>query len=162
MPDDAALLARIGAETFYHTFRPYNTEQDMQTYLAQSYSLQQITSNLHDPEVHYFLCEKDDTCVGYIKLVEGTVIEQVGPNLIELEKIYVHHLYFGTEAAKMLMQKALDHALELGFTALYLGVWQENKRALAFYAKHGFETVATRQFRLGDTVCDDFIMMKLL
>lgn len=160
--NDAAALAAIGATTFYHTFRPYNTEDDMQGYLLKSYSLKLIEANLRDSKIHYFLCEEEDLCVGYIKLLEGTTYEGIDEHAIELEKIYVMHSHFGTNAGKMLMQKAIDFALERGFTALFLGVWQENKRAVSFYLKNGFNTVTTRQFKLGEKICDDFIMMKKL
>lgn len=160
--NDAAALAEIGATTFYHTFRPYNTEEDMQKYLAKSYSLKQTETNLRDPKVHYFLCEKDDLCIGYIKMIEDTTYNGIDDNAIELEKIYIMHEYFGTAAGKLLMQKAIDFAKESDFKALFLGVWQENKRAVSFYLKNGFNTVTTRQFKLGETICDDFIMMKKL
>lgn len=160
--NDAAALAAIGASTFYHTFRPYNTEEDMQYYLEKSYSLEQIEENLNNPNVYYFLCEDNGLCIGYIKLLEGTTYEGIGINPIELEKIYVMHTYFGTNAGKLLMNKAINFALEQGFNTLFLGVWQENKRAVSFYHKNGFNTVNTRQFKLGETICDDFIMAKNL
>lgn len=159
---DAALLAKIGGDTFYHTFRPYNTEEDMQDYLAKSYSTNRIAENLANPKVHYFIAEYHHEAVGYIKLVEGTHYEGVGDHAIELEKIYVHHTFFGTPAGKLLLNQAVIHAKNLGFTHLFLGVWQENKRAIAFYEKNNFRTVTTRQFTLGETVCDDFIMVKPL
>jgi diamine N-acetyltransferase len=159
---DAAILAKIGADTFYHTFRPFNTEEDMQAYLAKSYDTALIINNLNNPAIHYFLCEHNGNCVGYIKLIEGTQYEGVGDRAIELEKIYVLHTYFGTAAGKLLMEKAVSYARELGFKKLFLGVWQENKRAVSFYTKTGFNTVTTRQFKLGETICDDFIMVKEL
>lgn len=160
--NDAPVLAKIGADTFYHTFRPYNTEEDMQAYIAKSYNTELIKTNLHNPAIHYFLCEHSGSCIGYIKLVEGTLYEGIGEHTIELEKIYVRHTYFGTAAGKLLMEKAVSYARELGFKALFLGVWQENKRAVAFYIKNGFSVVTTRQFKLGETLCDDFIMVKAL
>lgn len=160
--NDAAVLAKIGADTFYHTFRPYNTEEDMQAYLAKSYNQELITSNLANPAIHYFICEDHGACVGYIKLVEGTHYDGIGDHAIELEKIYVLHTYFGTTAGKLLMDKAISYSREQGFKNLFLGVWQENKRAVAFYNKTGFTTVTTRQFKLGETICDDFIMVKPL
>lgn len=161
-PADAEKLAKIGADTFYHTFRPHNTEEDMQAYLAKSYSVEQVSKNLTSNQVHYFLCEENDACIGYIKLVEGTAYEGIGPQAIELEKIYVLHTHFGSNAGKLLMSTAVNYAIESGFRNLFLGVWQENKRAISFYQKNGFKTVATRQFKLGETICDDFIMVKNL
>src|SRR4051812_8092743 len=160
--NDAGTLAKIGADTFYHTFRPHNTEEDMQAYLAKSYGVELMRTNLNNPEIHYFLCEDDGLCIGYIKLVEGTGGNELGEHAIELEKIYILHTYFGTLAARMLIDMAIEHCNTNNFKTLFLGVWQENKRAVSFYEKNGFKTVSTRQFKLGETICDDFIMAKQL
>ena len=77
-----------------------------------------------------------------------------------MEKIYVLGSYFGSGAGKVLMQQAIAHSQENGFDTLFLGVWQENERAVSFYKKVGFEVFETRQFQLGERLCDDY-MMKL-
>jgi ribosomal protein S18 acetylase RimI-like enzyme len=156
--NDVAVLAKVGSETFYQTFRPYNTETDMQLYIQKTYSLQQMELNLADNTIHYFLCECKQACMGYIKLVEGSSYPNMKNDPIELEKIYVYQSYFGTPASRLLMNKAIDVVKHKGYQTMFLGVWEENKRAINFYQKHGFKKVATRQFKLGDTICDDWIM----
>lgn len=157
---DADVLAKLGADTFYHTFRPHNTEEDMQAYITKAYASEVILQNLTSHDIAYYLCYDGLAPVGYIKLLHHATYGVLQQHSIELEKIYILHTYFGTPTATLLMQQAIAHAKQAGFKTLFLGVWQENERAVAFYKKMGFEVFDTRQFKLGNRLCEDF-MMKL-
>mgnify|MGYP000252237776 CR=1 FL=1 len=157
---DADVLAKLGADTFYHTFRPHNTEADMQAYITKAYASDVVLQNLIQKDIAYYLCYDGLMPVGYIKLLHNATYGKLQQQCIELEKIYILHTYFGTSTATLLMQQAIAHAKQAGFKTLFLGVWQENERAVAFYKKMGFEVFDTRQFKLGSRLCEDF-MMKL-
>ena len=43
---------------------------------------------------------------------------------------------------------------------LWLGVWQENPRAIAFYQRSGFNIVAEQTFMLGSDRQMDFVMAR--
>jgi ribosomal protein S18 acetylase RimI-like enzyme len=77
---------------------------------------------------------------------------------MELEKIYVRSSAQGPGLAKLLMEQATTLSKQLGFDYLYLGVWQENTRAIAFYKKNGFEIFDTRKFQLGSHWCEDYLL----
>lgn len=156
--NDAALLAKLGSETFYETFRPYNTEQDMQLYIKKAYTEEQIASNLMNPAVHYAILMADDVAIGYVKLLLDANNPKLEGKQIELEKIYVLKDKIGSGAGKQLMDYAINYSIEHGFNVLFLGVWEENKRAVNFYKTAGFEVFDTRTFQLGETICDDFLM----
>ncbi len=158
---DAVVLAQIGSTTFYDTFRPYNTEEDMQLYLNKTYQPSVVKENLSNPSVHYYLCLVDEKVVGYIKLIHNNTYEHLAGKTIELEKIYVLQSHFGTEAGKLLMQQAIMHSRLNQFDILFLGVWKENTRAVRFYEKTGFTIFSTRFFKLGERLCEDY-MMKLV
>lgn len=156
----AEILSKIGGDTFYETFRPYNTESDIRTYISKAYHLDAINQNLINPNIAYYLCYDGEQVIGYIKLIHDATYKGLRGKCIELEKIYVLGSYFGSGAGKVLMQQAIAHSQENGFDILFLGVWQENERAVSFYKKVGFEVFETRQFQLGERLCDDY-MMKL-
>lgn len=162
IPQDAPLLAELGAKTFYDTFRPHNTEEDMQQYIAKAYTVDGIEANLEKPAVHYYIAYVDGKPGGYIKLIHDETYEGLTGKSIELEKIYVLQEMLGAHVGKALMEQAIAHAKQNGFDTLFLGVWQENTRAIRFYEKFGFTTFNTRQFILGKEVCDDFLMKKSL
>ncbi|MBP9688136.1 MAG: GNAT family N-acetyltransferase [Bacteroidia bacterium] len=156
----ANVLAKIGGDTFYETFRPYNTEEDIIEYIKKAYTIDLIASNLINPNIVYFLCYDKDEVVGYVKLIKGVHLNGLYGGAIELEKIYVKADYFGSGAGYELMQHVIKYSKQNEFETLFLGVWQENKRAVSFYQKVGFKIFDTRQFKLGQRICEDF-MMKL-
>jgi ribosomal protein S18 acetylase RimI-like enzyme len=156
----AEILSKIGGDTFYETFRPYNTESDIRSYIIKAYHIDIITQNLIKSNIAYYLCYDDEQVIGYIKLIHDATYKGLSGKCIELEKIYILGSYFGSGAGKLLMQQAIQHSKENGFEFLFLGVWQENERAINFYKKVGFEVFETRQFQLGESLCDDY-MMKL-
>jgi ribosomal protein S18 acetylase RimI-like enzyme len=157
--NDAKLLSALGGKTFYDTFRQYHSEEDMQLYLKKAYNEEQIAANLQNPQIHYALLEDENgEAIGYIKLLlDGTHAKLTGTQ-IELEKIYVLKDKIGGGAGLKLMQYAIEYSKEHGYEILFLGVWEENKRAVDFYKTAGFEVFDTRTFQLGETLCDDFLM----
>lgn len=152
------VLAKIGADTFYETFRPHNTDEDIQAYIAKTYNTKTVAQNLQDPSIHYYVCYLNHVCVGYIKLLHDVTYSGLTAPAIELEKIYVAKQYHGKNAGQLLMQQAINHTKNNHYNMLFLGVWQENERAVSFYKRNGFDTFATRTFNLGSRVCNDFMM----
>lgn len=160
--DDAQILSDLGGTTFYHTFRPYNTEEDITQYIAKAYAPQVILDNLRNKSIAYYIAFHHDKPVGYIKLIHDAVYGSVTKDAVELEKIYILSDYFGSGLAQQLMNQAIAHSEMEGFSTLFLGVWQENERAVSFYKKNSFEVFDTRQFQLGNRLCDDFMMKRSL
>jgi diamine N-acetyltransferase len=156
--NDAAVLAQIGASTFYETFRPFNTEEDMQAYIAKSYNESLIAQNLKNEHIHYALATENNEVVGYIKLLLHMPHVKLTGRTIELEKIYVKQSRLGSGAGKLLMKYVIDFSRHQQFDTLFLGVWKENERAVQFYRKTGFTEFDTRFFPLGSRICEDYIM----
>lgn len=159
-PGDAELLSFLGGKTFFDTFSPYHDLADMQAYITKAYHPDAIKKNLETPEMSYHIAESEKgQAIGYTKL-----IKDVNPDglencrVMELEKIYVLQDWLDKKAGALLMQNAIQFSENLGYNILYLGVWQENHRALRFYEKFGFKTFGTRTFALGSSLCDDFLM----
>jgi ribosomal protein S18 acetylase RimI-like enzyme len=153
-----ALLADIGAATFYETFSAHNEKADMVKYIEKTYNLKQVEDNLKEPNIHYYVAYNERQDVGYIKLIDKVDVDGLEGQIMELEKIYVRQFAHGSKVASLLMQQAIDLARTKGAKHLYLGVWQENERALAFYKKFGFEVFNTRTFQLGNRLCEDFLL----
>ena len=159
--NDAKVLTELGAKTFYDTFRPHQSEEDLQQYIKKAYELNVITENLTKENIQYFIASDEEKPAGYSKLIKNVTHEKLATQKnIELEKIYVLKEYLDKKVGKELMVEAISFSKQNGFETLLLGVWQENHRAIDFYKKFGFESFTTRTFQLGKTVCDDF-MMKL-
>ena len=157
--NDANILAELGAKTFYETFRPFHSEEDLQQYIKKAYSVELITENLFKENIQYFIAFDEEKPIGYLKLIKNATHEKLPTQkTIELEKIYVLKEYLDKKVGKELMLQAINFSKQNNFETLFLGVWQENHRAVNFYKKFGFETFTIRTFQLGETLCDDFLM----
>ena len=162
-PDDAALLAELGARTFQETFAADNTTEDMAAYLASNFSVAQQTAELVHPASTFLIAEVDGVAAGYAKLHASEPpngIEGVKP--IELVRLYVSREWLGRGAGEALMRACLDEARRAGHETIWLGVWERNARAQAFYHKWDFRTVGEHMFQLGSDEQRDLLMERAL
>ena len=161
--DDAALIAEIGRRTFEETFGPDNTPEDMEMYLDESFSLDKVKAELSDPGSIFLLAYYNETLVGYAKLYEGNIPDCVkGERVVEFVRIYVIKETIGKGYGSELMSACLKKALDEGYRTAWLGVWERNESAVAFYEKWGFTKAGTQKFILGTDVQTDYVMVRSL
>jgi ribosomal protein S18 acetylase RimI-like enzyme len=159
--EDAGLLAELGAQTFAETFVEENTPEDMAAYLADAFSFEQMTAELSDPLAIFFIAEVDGQAAGYAKLHPGKALEGVeGQRAIELVRLYVSRKWLGRGVGQALMERCVSEAREKGFQILWLGVWERNSRAIAFYRKWNFREVGEHIFQLGSDAQRDLLMQR--
>jgi diamine N-acetyltransferase len=161
--DDVAILVKVSVKTFRDTFAEVNTKEDMKAYLAKAFSRDQLIKELNDAASTFLLALDGDTVVGYAKLKEGEGPSELnGERGIEIERIYTLKDYLGKRVGKLLMQTCLDLAAERGYKLVWLGVWEYNPRAIAFYEKWGFKKFGSHPFLLGNDLQTDLLMKKKL
>ena len=160
---DTAVLADLGARTFYDAFASDNRPEDIDTYIAQAFNPEQIAAELADPRSTFLLAQINGQAIGYAKLRAGDAPACVdGPRPIELERIYVDKNAHGRGVGAALMRACLAEARQAAFGAVWLGVWERNDRAQAFYRKWGFRDVGAKTFTVGNDVQSDRVMMCML
>ena len=160
---DAHVLSEFGAMTFYDTFAQYNKETDMKTYLEKTFALDQVKKEINDPSVTFLLVFDGHAVIGYAKLKEGNTPASVTDGgAIEIERIYAHKDYIGKNVGQLLMKTFINIAKERGHALIWLGVWENNPRAIAFYEKCGFEKFGSHPFQLGTDLQTDLLMKKKL
>jgi len=158
---DAALLADLGARTFTETFAADNSPEDMAAYLKTAFSPAQQRTELADDETSFLIAEINGVAVGYAMLRSGNVLENVtGENPIELVRLYVSQDRLGSGVGAALMQACIGEARKRGHRTLWLGVWEHNARAQAFYRKWNFTEIGTHVFQLGDDPQTDLLMQR--
>ncbi len=149
-PEDAAALAELAARIFQDTFAADNDPADMALFLAETYGVRQQGGELVDPAITTFLAEVDGVLAGYAQLRRSDVPTCVtGDTPIELWRLYVSQAWHGRGVARDLMAAVEQTARRLGARTLWLGVWEHNARAQAFYHKYGFTDVGAHDFLLG-------------
>ena len=81
---------------------------------------------------------------------------------LEIERIYAVREYIGKNVGKVLLDDCLQWAKQQGSTVVWLGVWEHNPRAIAFYKKWGFEKFGEHKFVLGTDSQIDWLMKREL
>ena len=157
--NDAALLAELGERTFSETFAADNRPEDMAAYLAEAFGPSIQRAELADSEATFFIAEAEGLAAGYAELYAGsTPVCVVGERLLELARLYVSRELLGRGVGAALMDRCISEAHATGRDTMWLGVWEHNLRAQAFYRKRGFRVVGSQPFQLGSDEQIDFVM----
>ena len=163
---DAPDLAEFGARTFRDTFAAHNRAEDMDAYVSLAYGVRQQSAELADPRVSVLVAESDEgAMIGYA--VARQAPDEAPPCVtgeapVELARIYVDHGWHGRGVGEALMRGIIERARERGGHTLWLGVWEHNPRARAFYARWGFREVGEHPFPLGDDIQRDVLLARTL
>jgi diamine N-acetyltransferase len=158
---DASLLAELGACTFSDTFAADNKAEDMAAYLNAAFSPAKQTEELLDAQSVYLIAEIDAEAVGYAQLYVGPAPECVtGAMPVELVRFYLTRQWHGRGVSAALMRACIEEARASGRQTLWLGVWERNARAQAFYRKWDFQKVGEHIFQLGTDAQTDILMAR--
>lgn len=152
-------LQKIGRQTFYETFSVFNSQQNMGKYLEERFSIGKLSSELADKNSQFFFAELDKEVIGYLKVNGGSSqTELQNEKSLEIERIYVLKEFHGRKVGQLLFDMALQVANQQNAEFIWLGVWENNTRAINFYAKNGFIEFDKHIFRLGDAIQTDLLM----
>ena len=158
---DIEKLQKIGRQTFFETFSESNSEENMQKYLDEGFSIEKLTTELTDTNAEFYFAVFDAEVIGYLKLNFGESQTELKDNkALEIERIYVSKEFHGKSVGQLLYDKVIEVAKQKNVNYVWLGVWEENPRAISFYKKNGFVEFDKHIFKLGNDEQID-IMMKL-
>ncbi len=161
--EDAEVLQAISRETFAETFSEDNDPSHLESFLAEAYSLDKLKRELSNPETQFFFAEWEGEVAAYLKVNEGSAqSEEKGNKFLEVERIYVRQAFQKLGLGRVLMDKAVEIAKTSGKSSIWLGVWEKNEKAIAFYEKKGFVRTGAHSFFVGDDEQIDYIMEKTL
>ena len=157
--DDLETLRNLSIQTFKETFEEVNTEEDMQKYLDENLSIEKLKTELENANSKFYFAENNDEILGYLKLnFKDAQTEKLEENHFEIERIYVLKAFLGQKIGQILFDKAIEIGREKNLEYVWLGVWEENHRAIKFYEKNGFEIFGKHDFVLGEDVQTDLLM----
>ena len=158
---DAAALAELAARTFRETFAADNEPEDMALHEAEAYGPLQQSREIADPNIVAMLVQAGGQLVAFAQLRRGPAPECVpGTSPVELWRFYVAKEWHGRGIAQELMQRVDAAVTEMDTRTLWLGVWERNERAKAFYRKCGFADVGAHVFMVGADAQTDRIMVR--
>jgi ribosomal protein S18 acetylase RimI-like enzyme len=158
---DAAALADLAGRTFRDTFDAGTGPEDMALHLAQAYGPVQQGRELADPDIVTLLVYDAGLLVGYAQMRQGPPPPCVtGLRPIELWRFYLDKARHGRGVAQILMHRVDEEAYRADARTLWLGVWEHNGRAQAFYRKCGFIEVGSHVFMVGTDAQTDAILAR--
>ena len=157
--DDLETLRNLSIQTFKETFEEVNTEEDMQKYLDENLSIEKLKTELENVNSEFYFAENNGEILGYLKLnFKDAQTEKLEENHFEIERIYVLKVFLGQKIGQILFDKAIEIGREKNLEYVWLGVWEENHRAIRFYEKNGFEIFGKHDFVLGEDLQTDLLM----
>lgn len=163
---DARMLTAFAEDVFRDAFGKENDPADLAMYIASAFSPERQAAEIADPSSTILLAECVDVdrsarLTGYAHLVQGESPDMIqGPAPLELKRFYVARSWHGRGVAQALMEAVLATARSLHARTLWLGVWERNPRAIAFYGKSGFRRIGEHEFMLGRDRQTDWLMAR--
>lgn len=162
--EDAALIADLSRRTFYDTFAPHNTPENMDQFLTVQFTREQLLAEVGAPRNIFLLAWIGEEVAGYARLYEGNELphELTGTSAIEIARFYSEQHAIGKGVGQALMKACLGKAAEIGKEWIWLCVWEHNLRAIRFYEKMGFRQFDRAIFVLGQDIQHDWKMKRRL
>lgn len=135
----------------------------MNAYMDKAFDLEQLEEELSNMSSQFFFVYFNNELAGYLKInTDNAQSEKMGEDALEVERIYIRNKYQKVGLGKYLLNKAIEIAMELSKRKIWLGVWENNENAIAFYSKMGFIKSGTHSFYMGNEEQIDIIMIKNL
>ena len=160
-PLDVELIYALSIQTFQETFESSNSAENMRNYIEANFSYNQLEEEVSQKNSTFWLAFDGDIAAGYVKFKTGHNPKELQDcRALEIERLYAIKKYVGRNIGKQLMLHSLEFAKQNAFDTVWLGVWEHNERALAFYKKHGFEKFGSHIFMLGADAQTDLLMKK--
>lgn len=161
--EDVSELQEISRKTFIETFGPQNSPENMNAYLEHAFDSKQLEKELAQEKAHFFFIYYYHELAGYLKVnTDEAQSEEMGDETLEVERIYVQKAFQQHGLGRSLLNEAFDAAFQYDKKKIWLGVWEKNENAIAFYERKGFVQTGTHSFYMGDEEQIDFIMIKTL
>ncbi len=160
-PDDVPVLCHLGATTFRETYRTISDPREVDEYADEHFTVDKITAWFRKPCARTLLALVDGRPAGYAHLRHARVPACVDDRkAIELSRLYLLATAQGSGLGGAMMDAVLAHARELEARTIWLGAYDRNVKALAFYARRGFVQVGTHAFEFGDQVYADPVLTR--
>jgi ribosomal protein S18 acetylase RimI-like enzyme len=156
---DIIAIQKIGIQSFTETFTDNNTPENIEKYLQDSFNSAQLTLEINNSNSFFYLAFSDAEPVGFLKVnLEEAQTESLYKNTLEIQRIYVLKDFHGKKIGQLFLDQALKVAKQEQVVYIWLGVWEENRKAIHFYTKNNFVPFDKHIFILGNDKQTDLIM----
>lgn len=153
--EDLERLASLSREIFHEHYDSYMDKDHVDFYLEKFQSVEALKQQLAENHFHYLILQRGK--------VAGFVSLQLCTTALRLSKLYLKADARNFGLGEDVMDFVEDEAIEHGKNILDLIVNRQNKGAIRFYQRMGFEIreELTHSFENGHTE-EDYLMSKTL
>ena len=156
-------LQEVSIQTFTETFKDNNSEKSLNDYLNTAYELTKLEKELENPHSEFYFAYFNNELAGYLKInTNDAQSEKMGENALEVERIYIKKSFKRRGIGRHLIETAEQLAKKYQKNLMWLGVWEYNPKAIAFYETLGFKVIGAHSFFMGEEEQTDLIMSKQL
>lgn len=157
--EDLQKLATVSKKTFCEAFEKDNDPEDFNLYISKAFAVEQISGELKNPNTIFYFAYNEEILVAYFKLNEKDAqTDLMLSDSMELERIYVLSEFQGKRIGERLLEKIKTIALDANKSFLWLGVWENNVKAIQFYQRNGFVKFGTHPYYIGKDKQTDWLM----
>lgn len=153
-------LRQLAIDSFTSAYAQFNTEEDIAAHLSEYFSEKKLLRAIESGEI--LLGVEGKKIVAYAQLVEPRAGSVEGHHPLEIARLYTDAALIGRGIGKQMIAAIDSEARRRGYDSVCLGTWQKNFRGINFYQREGFRICGLTQFRLGNDVQDDFVMIRNL
>jgi RimJ/RimL family protein N-acetyltransferase len=163
LSEDAAALAALAEQTFIDTYSEQNDAQQIREHCRKNFGIPQQLNEINDSSYAVILAYQDQELVGFAQVVQNPPPDSiVADHAVALYRYYVKKEWHGKGIATPLLVEAEQAAKDFGAKQLWLGMWEHNARALAYYQKVGFQHVGWMDYEFGGVIERDYVLLKSL
>ncbi len=157
---DSGSIAALGRKTFLAAHEGSTPVEDMDRYLNEKFSVATVESELSDPKNIFYTLQSGDDLAGYSKIIYNATISLLpeNNNACKLERLYISENYYGKKLGYKLFDFNKNLCIENQQSGIWLTVWVENERAIAFYDRVGFRIIGEILFTVGTQKSPNYVM----
>lgn len=145
---DVSSLAAVGIEVWLNTYVRDGVSPLFADYVLSEFTAEKFRNAIADPNLAIWISENRTGIDGFV-----TVCSHAAPPLpdcssLEITTLYVQPRHQSSGRGAALLHRALDHCRCMRGESAWLKVNAENRRAIDFYRRHGFNNVGTTYFKI--------------
>jgi ribosomal protein S18 acetylase RimI-like enzyme len=158
-PSDVDRLTVLAAQVWLHTYATDGINGEIAQYVLSELTVEKFLARLREPETSVLVAEHEDSLVGFSVVRFGASCPSSPRSTVELQTLYIQEHFIGHGIGRSLLQAAEAQARERSATPLWLTVNAQNARAIAFYARQGYNRVGTTYFVLGESRHENHVLI---
>ncbi len=158
-PENAERISRVARKGYTDTFGHLYSDENLQYHLDKTCSPAYFRQAMAEGDV-ILMALVDGVLAGYVKFGALGLPVEAGDGAFELHRLYVLGEYQGRAIGKALMDAAMASAPLKDADEVYLGVWENNHKAQAFYSHYGFRPYGEYDYYVGTHVDRELIFRR--